>query len=201
MRPDYYATALAFVLQHEGGFVDHPDDPGGATNFGISLRYLRRLASAAPLLADVDGDGDVDADDIRALTPRDAGHIYRARFWDGLGCDDMPGQVAIAYFDAAVNTGPGQAGRLLQRALNQYGHSLAVDGIIGPASRCALLQSCAAPCGAERVAYMACFYRMEFYAHLAARRDESGLYPMRTFMAGWTRRVTALARTVRNASA
>jgi lysozyme family protein len=124
--------ALEFVLQWEGGFVNDPKDPGGATKYGISFRFLKKQA---PELADIDKDGDVDADDIFSLSEEDARRIYRIHFWEALQLHRLPEPIAVAMMDTAVNMGKSRAARILQEALVSLGFNLAVDGIIGPKTR------------------------------------------------------------------
>lgn len=116
-----FDAALAEVLKHEGGYVDHPRDPGGATNLGVTLA----TAKAADL--DVDGDGDVDKADVRALTPAKVAPVYKARYWDACECDKLPSGVDLIVFDGAVNSGPARARRWLQQAVGAK-----TDGVIGP---------------------------------------------------------------------
>ena len=124
--------ALPIILANEGGFVSNPNDPGGATKYGISLRFLRELGHA---VGDVDGDGDVDADDIRKLSPKKAAELYRREFWDALGLGHLNHQgVATKIFDLAVNMGKVPAVRILQRALIKMGNPLVTDGVMGPAT-------------------------------------------------------------------
>lgn len=125
-------AAIDFVLNHEGGYVNDPMDRGGPTKYGISFRFLRDLA---PELADIDGDGDVDADDIRALTEADAATLYRDFFWDGLHLSTLPEAPAIAVMDTAVNMGKGRAVKLLQETINSFGSDIAEDGILGSVTR------------------------------------------------------------------
>lgn len=125
-----FDEAVATVLEHEGWdrYSDHPADPGGATKWGISLRFLRRLGR----LGDVDGDGDVDADDIRKLSREQAVAIYREYWWDRLRLAELGHQgVATKVFDLAVNMGSAPAVRLLQQALVTAGEPVEVDGILG----------------------------------------------------------------------
>lgn len=131
MSDAVWEQAAAHVLKVEGGYVDDPDDAGGATNWGISLRFVK--ASGVDL--DVDGDGDIDADDMKKLTKKQALKVYKAHFWDGKGYPLMKhASVATKCFDMAVNMGPRQANKLIQRAANSCGENLVVDGVIGPAS-------------------------------------------------------------------
>ncbi|MGY6531509.1 glycoside hydrolase family 108 protein [Glycocaulis sp.] len=154
-----FAKALDHVLKWEGGYVDHPDDPGGATNFGITLATLQGWRGRSVTKADV-----------KALTKAEAGEIYKARYWDQCRCDELPEGVDAIVFDAAVNHGPGRAARLLQEALN-----VGVDGIIGPitmgAAKGADPRELVCEIGARR---------MVLYGSLAH---------FRTFGLGWSRRL------------
>lgn len=116
-----FDEALTLVLVHEGGYVNHRADPGGPTNLGVTLATARRLG------IDVDGDGDTDITDIKKLTPKHAGIVYRANYWDAVRGDDLPAGVDYATFDFAVNSGPSRAAKFLQRALG-----VKADGTIGP---------------------------------------------------------------------
>ena len=113
-----FDAAMTLIFKHEGGFVDDPHDPGGATNMGISNR-------AHPV--DRDHDGDVDAQDARQLTIAEAKSIYRSQYWDACKCGLLPPALALCVFDAAVNQGAGYARKKLQEALG-----VKVDGAIGP---------------------------------------------------------------------
>jgi lysozyme family protein len=115
---------------------DHPNDPGGPTFWGISLRYLEQTGH------DVDKDGDVDADDVRALTRADAIAIYATDFWKPLKLDLIESQaVATRVLDIAVNAGLKRATKILQKAVNSLlGEDdvrLKVDGKLGPKTRAA----------------------------------------------------------------
>ena len=102
-----FDRALDIVLRHEGGYVNDPRDPGGETNWGISKRAYPDL-------------------DIRNLTREQASDIYWRDYWNKLRPNDLPEELAIALFDAAVNQGVSKAIRLLQRALG-----VAQDGVVG----------------------------------------------------------------------
>ena len=110
--------ALKFVLQWEGKFVNDPDDPGGATNFGVTINTLRALG------IDIDGDKDIDVDDVRKIrmsndTPEmdSVVEIYREKYWNALDCDNLAWPIAMAAFDTAVNCGVGRAKRWLKESL------------------------------------------------------------------------------------
>jgi lysozyme family protein len=126
------ADALAFVRKHEGdAYEDDPDDPGGATKYGISLRFLKGLGP----VGDLDHDGDIDADDIRGLTWDEASAIYQREFWERNEYGRLPDSVAIKVFDMAVNMGPSQAHKILQRGLRACGWQTKEDGVLGPETR------------------------------------------------------------------
>lgn len=124
-----FHTALAAVLRHEGGYVNHPNDPGGHTNRGITLdtlRSWRRIRDMpAPTVAS-----------LRNITDDEVAEIYRAQYWDAVRGDDLPGGLDYAVFDFAVNSGPGRAAKALQRVLG-----VTADGIIG-ANTLAKAHSC-----------------------------------------------------------
>lgn len=128
-----FEKAIPQILLHEGGYVNHPSDPGGATNWGISLRFLQGVPA---VYGDVDNDGDVDAQDIRNMTVDEAKLIYKTFWWDkyryGLIWDQT---VATKVFDLSVNMGAVRAHKLLQMALNKaFSLNLTVDGVLGNAS-------------------------------------------------------------------
>ena len=108
-----FDPAVAIVLEHEGGFVNDVHDPGGATKYGISLRFLKRLG----IQVDYDRDGDVDEKDVRAMPRQDAINFYSALFWEPGGFGTIRDQqCATKLFDVAVNVGPKEANRLALRA-------------------------------------------------------------------------------------
>ena len=116
-----YAKALPLVLRHEGGFVNHKDDPGGATNKGVTIGTLKRLG------IDVDGDGDSDIVDLRNLRQSDVERVYKLFYWDAVKADQLPSGVDYAVFDFGVNSGPARAAKHLQKVVGA-----AQDGDIGP---------------------------------------------------------------------
>lgn len=131
-----FVWALQVVLHHEGGFVDDRDDPGGATDFGISLRFLQTVLEDADedgfADGDIDRDGDIDIDDIRKLDFDDVATLYENKFWKKAKCDKIKSQLlAVKAFDMSVNMGPKQAWKLIQRACNTLGATLVVDGKAG----------------------------------------------------------------------
>ena len=113
-----FPAALALVLKSEGGFVNHPSDPGGMTNLGVTRNVWRDWVKR-----------DVDEAEMRSLTPELVTPLYKARYWDACKCDDLPRGADYAVFDSAVNMGSGRAAKLLQAALN-----VTADGAIGRAT-------------------------------------------------------------------
>jgi lysozyme family protein len=122
----------AEILRNEGGFVDNPDDKGGPTNYGISLRF----AVQHPKLFDLNKDGVVDKVDIISLTPEIAKRAYVLFFYrfenvqdvlDDIGAPEFAGNIVMQMFDFAVTSGPSQAIKCLQRSVNTPD-----DGELGP---------------------------------------------------------------------
>lgn len=125
-----FNKSIPVILEHEGGYVNDPVDAGGATNYGISLRFLKQAGDLD--LGDVDDDGDIDVDDIKQLSPDQAAEIYKRHFWDKYRYGVLPQDLATKVFDLSVNMGPRQAHKLLQRSCRSVGITLTDDGIIGP---------------------------------------------------------------------
>jgi lysozyme family protein len=113
-----FKPSLALVIKAECGFVNHPRDPGGMTNLGVTRNVWREWTKR-----------DVDEAEMRALTPELVEPMYKAKYWDAVKADDLPRGIDYAVFDAAVNMGPGRAARLLQAALG-----VTADGVIGRAT-------------------------------------------------------------------
>ena len=111
-----FQRALALVLKHEGGFADHPSDPGGATNKGITLKTFRQYVKHNGTVAD-----------LKRITDAQVATVYKLHYWNKVKGDDLPAGVDYAVFDFAVNSGPKRAAEYLQSLL-----LVKVDGIIGP---------------------------------------------------------------------
>lgn len=116
-----FKTIMDHVFQWEGGYVDHPRDPGGATNMGITIHTMKALKQ------DLDNDGDVDKDDVRLVTRPVAEAIYKSMYWKPVKADLLPSGLDLVLVDAAINSGPRASVRWLQRALG-----VSPDGALGP---------------------------------------------------------------------
>lgn len=125
----HFNAALMDVLAHEGGFVNRKEDNGGATNYGISLRFLKML----PVIAgDVNGDGHINTHDVLSLTPDTAAAFYHTYFWQHYRLDSIIDKgVATKLFNLFVNMRGKTAALVAQRAANDLGSALTVDGIAG----------------------------------------------------------------------
>jgi lysozyme family protein len=158
MRENWDAC-FAMVLKHEGGFVNHPKDPGGMTNLGVTRTnwelYLNR---------------DVTEEEMRALTPEIVKPFYKKNYWDRIRGDELPSGVDYAAYDLAVNSGTGRAAKYLQQIAG-----VTEDGVIGPQSLKAI-QKCDAECAVDAL----CTMRLDFLKNLNT---------FDTFGKGWTARV------------
>lgn len=169
------------IIRREGGFVNDPDDPGGATNFGVTVHAMRRLG------LDLDADGDVDVADVRMLDKAHAREIFLKHYFYGPHLDRLPKPLQPSVFDMYVNAGA-QAVMLLQDLLNAMGQSIAVDGALGPqtvkAARNAMLMAPVHLVDAYGIA------RRNYYYRLADRRPSSRKYARSKDggKGGWIRR-------------
>ena len=112
---DNFDDALKAILHHEGGYVDHPKDPGGRTNLGCTQRVWEEWVGHP-----------VDEKAMRALTPELVAPLYKAKYWDKIKGDELPNGVDYIVFDAAINSGPGRAAKWLQTVVGAV-----PDGAIG----------------------------------------------------------------------
>jgi hypothetical protein len=155
-----FPQCFALVLKNEGGYVDNPSDPGGATNLGCTKATWEAWVGHP-----------VTKDDIKALTPNDVMPLYKAKYWDTIKGDDLPEGVDYAVFDYAINSGPSRAAKALQSLL-----SVTIDGQIGAATLRALETS-----NPREVATAVCEARLAFLQSLSTYA---------TFGKGWSRRVS-----------
>jgi lysozyme family protein len=159
MAASSYDAALARLLVHEGGYTNDAADPGGPTNFGITIidyrMYVKPGATAA---------------DVRAMKIEEAKAIYRSKYWDAQRCDDLPAGVDDCLFDYGVNSGIGRSKKVLQRCLG-----LTADGVLGDSTMNAVRAS-----DAKKLIDAICDERLRFL---------KGLRTWPVFGKGWGRRV------------
>jgi lysozyme family protein len=158
------------IIAREGGYVNDPDDPGGATNFGVTIHTMRRLG------LDLDGDGDVDPGDVRRLTRARARDIYVDHYFRRPGIAGLPEALQPSVFDMYVNAGS-NAVRILQRLLADFGHPATVDGVIGP--RTVAAAEAAFGAAPRHLADAYGIARRNYYYALADRRPASRKYARR----------------------
>ena len=158
------------IIEREGGFVNDPDDPGGATNFGVTIHTMRRLG------VDVDGDGAVTEHDVRQLTRDDARDLLIEHYFRRPRIDELPEVLHTTVFDMQVNAGS-HAVRILQRLLNEMGADVTVDGIIGPQTIAAARKAFLKAPDHIRDAYG--IARRNYYYRLADRRPAARKYARR----------------------
>ncbi len=128
--------AMPTIFLHEGRYVNNKSDPGGATNFGISLRFLKSIGDIDNdgwLDGDIDQDGDVDVEDIKKMSEKEATKLYALYFWDKYQYGSIQDQlIATKVFDLSINMGSVGAHKCTQRALRAaLGSTLLEDGILG----------------------------------------------------------------------
>jgi len=153
-----FSKCLSMLLHHEGGFVNHPDDPGGMTNLGVTKavyeKYIGRNATEA---------------EMKALTQTEVSPIYKTNYWNRGKCDDLPSGVDWSVFDWGVNSGMGRAAKALQFIVGST-----VDGGIGPNT----LRDVAKHKPHDIIVEM----------HQARQKFYEGLSTFSTFGKGWSRR-------------
>jgi lysozyme family protein len=168
--PNFQAS-LPFVLRWEGGFVDHPADPGGRTNRGVTQRVYDQWRAAHGLRTR----------DVKLIEDAEVEAIYESGYWVPPRCDLLRRRLDLVQFDTAVNMGAGRAVRFLQEAVG-----CRVDGDFGPRT-----EEAAADCDLTATLKAYCDVRLGYYRRLVERRPD-----LRVFLKGWTNRVNALGAEV-----
>ncbi|WPY94772.1 holin-associated N-acetylmuramidase [Limimaricola variabilis] len=171
----------AEIVAREGGYIDDPDDPGGATKHGVTIGTLRRLGM------DLDGDGVVTKADLKLLSADRAAEIFIEHYYRRPRIDALPASLQPSAFDMYVNSGA-NAVKILQRLLVAMRIPLAIDGIIGPQTIAAARQAHAA--APEHLADAYGIARRNYYYALADRRPASRKFARRRDggKGGWIRR-------------
>jgi lysozyme family protein len=157
-----WETAIKHILKWEGGYVNHPSDPGGMTNLGVTKRVWEEWTGKPATEAD-----------MRGLTIEMVTPLYKKRFWDAVRGDDLPAGVDLCVFDCAVNAGVGRASRFLQQVVG-----VAADGAIGPKTMEAVTKM-----SADEIIEKFCDLREAHYKSLST---------FATFGKGWMRRLDGI---------
>lgn len=177
MNPgERFESAVSIVLKHEGGFVNDKDDVGGATNYGISLRFLKAAG------IDIDLDGRVNLNDIKKITVNNAKDILKKYWWDKYYYNKINDiEIATKVFDLAVNMGPISAHKILQKALNLVNKSrLRVDGILGKITLDSINKS-----ENNHNLFEAIILESELFYHYLVNKNPA----LKTYLNGWLNRV------------
>ena len=162
MAIETFHAVKPHLLKHEGGYVDHPNDPGGATNMGVTRATLSNWRGYP-----------VSKQEVRDLKVDEAIAIYKARYWDAVRGDELPGGVDYCVYDFAVNSGPSRAIKELQKVVG-----VEADGAIGRVTMGAVNRMLPAS-----IINQLCDRRLSFM-----QRIQNGKL-WRTFGKGWSRRV------------
>ncbi|MDU9003630.1 holin-associated N-acetylmuramidase [Sedimentitalea todarodis] len=155
------------IVAREGGYVNDPDDPGGATKYGVTIHTMRRLG------LDLTGDGAVGVADVMALSQTQAVDIFITHYFVRPRIAEMPAALQASLFDMYVNAG-GNAVKILQRMLRDMGYAVAVDGAIGPQTLTAVRDAAAPDAMSLRDAYGVA--RRNYYFRIADGRVASRKY-------------------------
>ena len=154
--------AIKHILKWEGGYVNHPSDPGGRTNLGVTQRVWEEWTGKPATEAD-----------MRGLTIEMVSPLYKKRYWDAVRGDDLPSGVDLCVFDCAVNAGVGRASRFLQQAVG-----VVADGAIGPKTLEAVTKM-----SVDEIIEKLCDLREAHYKSLST---------FATFGKGWMRRLDGI---------
>ncbi len=165
-----FDSVVPVVEKWEGGYVDHPNDPGGPTNMGVTLATLRRWRGR-----------EVTAEDVKALTRDEARRIYKEYYWKPISGNQLPPPVALMTFNASILNGVARASRFLQVALNRQGLGIREDGEIGSETLGAVAKS--------DLKRLVRDYANEQLGYLQTRPGWA------TFGAGWTNRINDVQST------
>lgn len=155
------------IIAREGGYVNDPDDPGGATKHGVTIGTMRALG------LDLDRNGKIDPADVRALTPEQAERIFIEHYFHKPRLSELPQAIQASVFDMYVNAGA-NAVKILQRLLSRMGFPAIADGVIGP--RTIAAARAAANAAPDHLADAYGIARRNYYYALADRRPASRKY-------------------------
>lgn len=175
------------ILDFEGGYVDHSSDTGGATNFGISLRFMKNTGDLE--LFDLDDDGEITKNDVKLLTKDISIAAYKKYFWDNYKLYIYEPKLALLLFDMYVNHNPKSVGRMIQISLNRCENRVVVDGIVGPKTIAAILKT-----NSDELIQVLLCEREKFYRKIVQNNTSQEV-----FLNGWIdHRVDKLRRIILN---
>lgn len=169
-----FTKALSITLQYEGGYVNHPNDRGGATNKGVTQRTYDAYRTRERL----------SLQSVKLISGKELETIYYTEYWVRAKCHELTEKLSIVHFDSAVNHGVGNAGKLLQKALGFAKEDR--DGVIGPKTLAALQGKSDAVLANQ---YLAC--RAEFFQKIAQNNPSQ-----KTFLNGWMNRIAKLKKEI-----
>ncbi|MGR3401394.1 holin-associated N-acetylmuramidase, partial [Paracoccus sp. (in: a-proteobacteria)] len=152
------------IVAREGGYVNDPDDPGGATNHGVTIGTMRQLGM------DLNRDGRIDAADVKALTRAQAEQIFVLHYFRKPRLSELPEKVQPSVFDMYVNAGA-NAVKILQRLVSRMGFPAQADGVVGPKTIAAVAD--AAEAAPDHLADAYGIARRNYYYALADQRPAS----------------------------
>lgn len=155
-----FDSSLAAILAHEGGFVNHPSDPGGMTNLGVTKKVWEEWVNRR-----------VSENEMRKLTPKLVAPLYKARYWDAVKADQLPSGIDYLMFDFAINAGVSRSVKTAQKVVN-----VNQDGVIGNKTLAAIQSF-----DVNKFVNEFSEAKEDFYQSLPT---------FKTFGKGWTRRVS-----------
>lgn len=170
---DMFTEALDLILAFEGGYVNDPADPGGATNYGVIQKTYDAYRDSIHS----------ERQSVKAITQEEVAFIYKRDYWDATRCNEIAAidsVIALAYFDCCVNNGSGAAGRVLQRCCG-----VIADGIVGPKTLVALQTKIEANRSGFQMAFFAA--RLDLYLDIVMHRSL-----LLKFLPSWGRRLQKL---------
>ena len=179
-RFDY---AVNVVLKHEGGYSNNPNDPGGPTNYGISLRFIKEIG------LDINNDSQTDLNDVKEIYFSDAIDIYKNHWWDKYHYNNINSlRFATKIFDMSVNLGPKTSHKIVQRCCNYLGHApfkeiIPVDGVFGIKTLTCLNELCKEEEVAQELMEEIINEQKWFYHSLAEKNPT-----LKVFLEGWMKR-------------
>lgn len=178
---ELFLEVLKLTLTYEGGYVNHPNDPGGATNFGVTQKTYNRY----------NRENNNSIKDVKDITHEEVSDIYYYGYWLLGRCHEIPYPLSSLVFDSGVNCGVRNGIKFMQRTLNGFGCKLLVDGKVGPKT-IASAKEIAYSKTAEEIVAEFNSHRQSYY-YLIAKRNPK----LKVFLNGWKNRLDRIAREIK----